>query len=82
MIYDSRYAVPENYYLSGGSSKGYPITKQKKQTWKDLKLMDSKRAYPILKETLGDKVSIDYKVNHMADMVTQTIEPHEYPDDL
>ena len=66
MIYEARLTAP-NYYLEGGSSKAYPITKQKKKTWKGLELNNSNRAYPS-------------SVRPMADMITQTIEPHEYPD--
>ena len=70
-----------NYYLEGGSSKAYPITKQKKKTWKDLELNNSNRAYPLYKQKSKDKETMDYTVRPMADIITQTIEPHEYPDD-
>jgi len=67
--------------LSGGSSKSYPITKQNKKTWKNLTLNTSIKAYPIVKEIKGGKESINYRFQGMADRITQTIEPHEYPDD-
>ena len=42
---------------------------------------NSIKAYPIVKEIKGGKESINYRFQDMADRITQTIEPHEYPDD-